>query len=187
MSSNSLSTMSSTDTQTLNNTRLNKKRRMPIDSGGDDDEEKREKRRVANRKASVACRLRKKIFITELQRQVSDLSRRNNDIEEENTILRHMFQAKTATEQQQVNHHLSQQQIVGNNTLRISSMAAQMEQAARTLSPAVVTMSPSGSVSQPEAIAHSNREQFYAELVKTALAEFQQQRRGEMQQKREYV
>merc|ERR1719223_170612 len=160
-----------------------KKRPMQSSSDGED-EEKRERRRVANRKASVACRLRKKIFITELQRQVSELSRRNNEIEEENAILRRMFQAKVAAEQQQANLKSSQQ--IGNGAnMRSLAVAGPLD--ARTLSHSpAVTMSPSpsgtGSTSQSTA-PNGSREDFYAELVKNALAEFQQQRREEQQKR----
>ena len=60
--------------------------------------EKHEQRRIANRKASVACRLRKKIFIHELQRQVLELTQKNSQFEEENETLRNMLNTKVQAE-----------------------------------------------------------------------------------------
>ena len=55
---------------------------------------KAERRRMANRKASVASRLRKKIFVAELQRQVINLSNKIARCEDENRVLRQMLRER---------------------------------------------------------------------------------------------
>lgn len=51
-------------------------------------EEKRKERLIANRRAAYNCRMRKRILIEELQRQVVELTRKNIAAEEENARLR---------------------------------------------------------------------------------------------------
>ena len=149
-------------------------------SSGDEDEEKREKRRVANRKASVACRLRKKIFITELQRQVSELTQRNAEIEEENVMLRKAFELKVAAEKA-----ANQQQLIANLQQPVHPTSSydfcSQTQLATTDAASTVTMSPAPPQVRP------TKEDLYAALVKTALAEYQQQRRVAMVEQRACV
>jgi len=78
-----------------------KRHRDQEESEEDTKDVKAEKRKIANRKASVACRLRKKIFINELQRQVVELTQKNLIYEKENEVLRQMLNDKLRLQQLQ--------------------------------------------------------------------------------------
>ena len=59
-------------------------KRKRRDLSNKSEEEKRSERLVANRKAAYNCRLRKRILIEELQRQVVELTKKNLPLEDEN-------------------------------------------------------------------------------------------------------
>ena len=63
-------------------------KRKRRDLSNKSEEEKRSERLVANRKAAYNCRLRKRILIEELQRQVVELTKKNLSLEDENVRLR---------------------------------------------------------------------------------------------------
>merc|ERR1719223_2112568 len=79
-----------------------KRHRDQEESEEDTKDVKAEKRKIANRKASVACRLRKKIFINELQRQVMELTQKNLIYEKENEVLRQILNDKLRLQQQEM-------------------------------------------------------------------------------------
>jgi len=170
------------------NTKKRRSSNISISSSGDEDEEKRERRRVANRKASVACRLRKKIFINELQRQISELTKRNAEIEEENALLRKAFEQKAAAERQTQ----QQQQLNSTNFIQLPPMtrlvptssydfSLQCSRTPVTDASSTVTMSPAPPSPRP------SKEELYAALIKTALAEYRQQRRVAVVEQRAFV
>lgn len=64
----------------------NKRNRREVSNKSE--EEKRAERLVANRKAAFNCRLRKRILIEELQRQVVELTKKTLSLEDENLKLR---------------------------------------------------------------------------------------------------
>merc|ERR1719276_613263 len=186
MSFNNTRTLTHSEQQQDMDALNTKKRRSSSISSGDEDEEKRERRRVANRKASVACRLRKKIFINELQRQVSELTKRNAEIEEENAILRKAFEQKAAAEMQA---QQQEQQLNSTNFLQPPPVllptssydfSSQCSRTSVTDAASTVTMSPAPP-SPP------SKEDLYAALIKTALAEYQQQRRVAFVEQRAFV
>jgi len=85
---------------------------------GKSDEEKRNERLVANRKAAYNCRMRKRILIEELQRQVVELTKRSMNLEEENKQLR---QALLSSNQSDMMIQNQQQQVLGNEQNLLSS------------------------------------------------------------------
>ena len=85
MSSNNTNNEDVAKSSTSSNATKKRRRR---DLSGKTEEEKREDRLAANRKAAYNCRLRKRILIEELQRQVIEISQKNNSLEKENAQLR---------------------------------------------------------------------------------------------------
>uniref|UniRef100_A0A7S2KBW5 BZIP domain-containing protein n=1 Tax=Leptocylindrus danicus TaxID=163516 RepID=A0A7S2KBW5_9STRA len=78
----------SPNTNTSNNDATVTKRKRSGSSVGKSAEDKRKERLLANRKAAYNCRMRKRILIEELQRQVVELTRKNIAAEDENARLR---------------------------------------------------------------------------------------------------
>jgi len=75
-------------TNTNNDVATATKRKRSGGSVSKSAEDKRKERLLANRKAAYNCRMRKRILIEELQRQVVELTRKNIAAEEENARLR---------------------------------------------------------------------------------------------------
>ena len=77
---------------------------------GKSDEEKRNERLIANRKAAYNCRMRKRILIEELQRQVVELTKKSMNLEEENKQLRQALLNSNQSDMMAQNQQQQQQQ-----------------------------------------------------------------------------